>query len=111
MKPASYHSDEAPDDYVCAECGASGVKLWREYSAFQPTLLCLPCSEKEQQLLLRDDVIGWRTPAIPDEEGVGWWGYTSVPQAGIDWWQRLPSMPANKNPMCSAAEMARAALA
>ena len=35
--------------------------------------------------------IGWYVPAIPDEEGLGYWGYTSVPQEGIDWWQALPT--------------------
>jgi hypothetical protein len=41
----------------------------------------------------RSDQIGWYVPAIPDMEGVGYWGYTSVPQAGIDWWRKLPTLP------------------
>lgn len=36
------------------------------------------------------DSIGFRLPAIPDEEGVGYWGYSSVPQVGVNWWKRLP---------------------
>ena len=42
---------------------------------------------------VRGDQIGNMIPAVPDEEGETYWGYTSVPTAGVDWWQRLPTLP------------------
>lgn len=38
-----------PTHYECKDCGARGVKLWREYQITQPTLLCRKCSEIEQK--------------------------------------------------------------
>lgn len=40
--------------YVCSHCGADGVKLWREYSAFlnHQSLYCVVCACKDQT---RDD--------------------------------------------------------
>lgn len=37
-----------------------------------------------------NDAIGWMVPAVPSEDGVGYWGYTSVSDAGVDWWKKLP---------------------
>lgn len=34
--------------------------------------------------------IGRYVPAIPTEDGVGYWGFTAVPEAGIRWWRNLP---------------------
>ncbi len=36
------------------------------------------------------DQIGWRVPAVPTEDGNGFWGYSSVPERGVAWWNRLP---------------------
>lgn len=92
-----------PADYKCERCKAHGVKLWREYQTMCPTLLCGPCAmaaQKKGGVLgddgrreddgVRTDQIGWYVPAVPDEEGVGYWGYTSVPDAGVAWWRALP---------------------
>lgn len=45
-----YLEGKVPEYYVCGECGATGVKLWREYqtSLCQTTLLCLTCACEEQ---------------------------------------------------------------
>jgi hypothetical protein len=40
----------------------------------------------------RTDSIGWYVPAVPDEEGVGYWGYGSVPPEGVAWWRGLPTL-------------------
>lgn len=42
----------APDSYQCQECGARGVKLWRDYQTFldHQRLLCLECACKDQDL-------------------------------------------------------------
>jgi hypothetical protein len=104
----NYASGKTPQEYVCGNCGASGVKLWREYQTVCPPLLCAKCAASEQDRDIstldgdgcrasdlgrrpRTDQIGWRVPAVPDEEGVGYWGYTSVPEAGVNWWRELPN--------------------
>jgi hypothetical protein len=95
MKGISYASGAAPDAYRCGKCGAHGVKLWREYQTISPKLLCVACAEQDQGRRLETgpgacDQIGWYVPAVPDEEGAGFWGYTSVPSAGVAWWKGLP---------------------
>jgi len=108
----SYLGGGTPEHYVCAECGASGCKLWRPYNSFDIHLLCAVCAGKDQKkgtstidergTILselghnqRSDQIGWYIPAVPTEdEGMeAYWGYTSVPNAGCDWWAALPSLP------------------
>lgn len=114
-----YSSGKVPKAYKCAKCEAHGCKLYREYQSWHPVLMCAPCtSEKMKEIQrkhagyegdygietldavgLRDtkhgktDQIGLYIPAVPDEEGAGFWGYTSIPQAGCDWWRNLPSLP------------------
>lgn len=88
----SYSEERVPDEYKCGVCGAHGVKLWREYQTCAPSLFCLSCAQKAQKRTLswaESDSIGWLVPAVPDEEGVGYWGYTSVPAAGCRWWHML----------------------
>lgn len=108
-----YNKPETPKGYKCGRCGAAGCKLWREYQTFHPQVLCAPCAAADQKRDIstmdangmrltpeyewagdsRSDQIGWYVPAIPDEERVGYWGYTSVPDAAIAWWKALPSLP------------------
>lgn len=105
MKQVDYSKAVTPPDYKCGNCDATGIKLWREYQTFQPELRCAVCAAQDQHKdisdidsegmhssdLGRTDQIGWYVPAVPDEEGAGYWGYTSVPEAGVDWWKRLPT--------------------
>lgn len=103
MKNVNYSSSEVPKDYKCKLCGATNCRLWRDYGSFSPRLLCLNCTEKDQNKRYdpthkRYDPthphdIGWFCFAIPDEEGIGYWDYTSVPTAGIKWWERLSISP------------------
>jgi hypothetical protein len=93
----TYASGKTPDDYKCS-CGATGVKLWREYSCFSPSLFCYNCAVENQReartvekFSPEKTALGWLVAAVPDEEGVGYWGYTSVPQAGVSWWKNLPA--------------------
>jgi hypothetical protein len=93
MKPVNYASGKTPKNYKCAGCKAKGIRLWREYQTFTINLKCVDCSEKEQKKKFdaaQSDQIGWRIAAVPDEEGDGYWGYTSVPEAGVKWWWALP---------------------
>jgi hypothetical protein len=108
MEAFSYSSGSVPAGYRCGTCGATGCKLWREYSTFldHQTLECCDCAGKSQSkdiscinadgvypsTITRDftDQIGWRVPAVPTEDGETYWGYTSVPQAGCNWWRSLP---------------------
>lgn len=111
-KTVNYSKPATPANYKCARCGATNCKLWREYQTINPQLLCARCTGKNQKIDIsgidsrgriadkdftgrRTDQIGWYVPAVPDEEGVGYWGYTSVPQAGCDWWAKLPTLPVN----------------
>jgi hypothetical protein len=88
-------------EYKCEKCGKTDVKLWREYGCFYPDILCLDCTlDKVRRSEVegwrspfeegRSDQIGWHVACIPDEEGVGWWGYTSVPEHLVRWWWALP---------------------
>lgn len=99
----AYAAVTPPADYRCSECGADKCKLWREYQTMMPSLFCGPCALQKQGKsgpidavgVRRDiygptDTIGWLVPAVPDEQGVGYWGYTSVPTEGCDWWRALP---------------------
>jgi hypothetical protein len=93
MNGVNYASGTVPPDYRCASCGAHGCKLWRPYQTTMPRLLCVVCAEQDQGDRLdtsSSDQIGWYVPAVPMEEGDGFWGYTSVPAAGVAWWKSLP---------------------
>jgi len=80
-----YSKNEAPAGYKCAECGATGVKLWREYQTVlnHQTLLCLHCACKEQdktrtptedgKSLYTDEVRHWYRTA--DMRLDHWYGY------------------------------------
>jgi hypothetical protein len=100
-----YASALTPEGYRCAGCGAAGVKLWRQYNTFLDhiDLYCVDCAVRDQGVETTvgedgrresahglTDQIGNLVPAVPDEEGETFWGYTSVPQAGVAWWRQLP---------------------
>lgn len=101
----NYTNGIFPDSYVCSNCGKKHIKLWRIYQSLCPDLLCAECAAINQKKdistmdkngvcseeLGKTDTIGWYIPAVPDEEGLGYWGYTSVPDNGIKWWQSLPN--------------------
>lgn len=103
MDNVNYASGLTPPEYKCSLCGKTGVKLWRPYQTMCPDLFCAECAAKDQgkdistmdaKGLRHDgrvptDTIGWLVPAVPDEEGTGYWGYTSVPAEGVEWWQAL----------------------
>jgi len=92
----NYSYAVAPEGYQCGSCGQSGSRLWREYQTFEPKLFCKRCAEQNQRQWQTEsrsraeDKIGNLVPAVPDEEGVGYWGYFSIPSAGYSWWKRLP---------------------
>lgn len=98
-----------PDWYVCAKCGVAGVRLWRGYQESRIQYLCANCAEERGRKCHENepnwvssfakgehDSIGWCVPAVPDEEGEGCWGYSSVPQKGVAWWYNLPVQPGGK---------------
>ena len=102
-------------EYTCTKCGATGVKLWREYQTCQTQLFCAPCALVDQKkegpvdstgkipsyfVLGQErhyhgltDQIGWLVPSVPVPQGDGFWGYTSVPDEGCRWWRELPTDP------------------
>lgn len=102
--PTDYSKNEVPKNYACTECGASGVRLFREYQTFlnHSSLECTACALKhykkshdgkdydfEGKDITYD--IGWMVCAIPAAEGKTFWGYCSVPTEAIEWWKRLPT--------------------
>jgi DNA-directed RNA polymerase subunit RPC12/RpoP len=101
----AYLNKTVPANYVCGKCGKTHVKLWRIYQSFDLELLCANCAAKNQNKDISTmdktgrhlgefgwtDQIGWYIAAVPDEEGFGYWGYTSVPEVGIMWWSNLPN--------------------
>lgn len=90
----SYDLSVPPPAYRCADCGVFGPKLWRESYSSHVVLRCAMCAAAhvgQTPDLTNSDQIGSYVPAVPDEDGASWWGYTSVPQAGVEWWHRLPS--------------------
>jgi hypothetical protein len=111
---------KTPDRYVCDKCGASGVKLWREYQtiASLSDLLCANCTlergkmkagafdaegyREDETYGYKTDQAGWMCPAVPCVEGDTYWGYTSVPPEGVAWWRGLPTyLPSPSGPICN----------
>lgn len=101
-----YSKAETPEDYLCCDCGTTGVKLWRDYNTVLSgqELRCAACACKAQNKednidaegyghdrYGKCDQIGWLVPAVPCEDDNTFWGYTSVPPAGVAWWRSLPT--------------------
>lgn len=108
MQNVNYASNEAPAEYVCSKCGATGCKLWREGNTLSPDIHCAPCAAEAEGIDISEldadgqrpgkfnDLtcqIGWYVPAVPHESGIGWYWLCSIPPAGGDWWRRLPTLP------------------
>lgn len=107
-----YTKTAVPANYKCVKCGAIGCKLWRDSGPFSTCqLLCCDCAAKEadkdignmddggkfvdpkDEFAIKSDNIGIYVPAVPDEQGTGYWGYMYVPRAGCEWWRKLPTRP------------------
>ena len=111
MKGVKY-SEPPPAEYHCSKCSAAGVKLWRPYQTSCVELHCYDCAKLDQPgrgAMPNTDQVGWLVPAIPDEEGMSYWGYTSVPPLGCDWWWRLPPFADSKR-VLAASRAAQATL-
>jgi hypothetical protein len=87
--------------YVCIECGAERVKLWRRYNDGCVELRCKICTEKvsKSKLELPCDQIGWYVPACAPNKIIDGsiyydtkcvYGYSSVPKDLCEWWGSLP---------------------
>lgn len=62
MNEVDYSKAVVPDDYKCGTCGATDVKLWREYQTFSPQLLCADCAAVDQHKDISDiDAGGMRS--------------------------------------------------
>lgn len=104
MSPFRYE-DEIPPEYKCDECGAHGVRLYRDYQtiARATRLLCTKHaetagSEPRKVDAERPDQIGWMVAAVPTEDGETFWGFTSVPWNGVFWWRSLPTVAGQPQP-------------
>ncbi len=100
----NYNYLPTPDGYQCSACGAIDCKLWCEYSTPSPRLLCADCRCREMDIDpnsvdalgrhidfrdMQTNQLGDWIPAIPDEEGAGYWGYKSAPPEAWRWWTTL----------------------
>lgn len=95
VAPIQYADGKTPEGYICSDCGASGVRLYREYQTFLENqhLRCRACACKKQHRgpdNHSEYSIGWLVAAVPTEDGLTFWGYTSVPDDGVKWWDNLP---------------------
>jgi len=95
MGPCDYSGDATPQGYVCQDCGAKGVRLFRLYQTFlnHQELRCTICTALHEKRDVKADhpyEIGWSVLAVPDPEGSTFWGLTSVPPEGVKWWTQLP---------------------
>lgn len=94
---ADYSQAGTPPEYVCGECGATGVKLWRPMNVLNPDLTCANCMQANG--MTTNDIGEWfgplgvMLPAIPSEDGTGFWGHGKIPARGARWWQNLPNVP------------------
>lgn len=98
--------------YACEECGARGVRLWRNaYDARLKLLLCTLCTIAEQSASVNKHDYSWpaleqlgsRTPAIPSvlprrptwelAADVSFYDFTFAPQSGALWWRTLNVNP------------------
>lgn len=97
-----------PPTYACTSCGATGGKLWRETIGVRRrglSLACATCYCLATNLKLADldprmgtysttlgqvDCCGLYVPAIPTEDGLGFWQYRAAPADDADWWRNLP---------------------
>lgn len=115
-----YLEGKIPEDYVCAECGVFGHKLWRDHAA-DTYLLCALCAAANQKKNIIDidangrwtselatgnimdqqigntETIGWFVPAVPIEDGSGYWSFSFVPRVARIWWYKLPTLPPDRD--------------
>ena len=109
-KFAAYNNPLVPVGYECGVCGTFGSKMWRLNTAGSTDLFCVYCAAKregkkpeeidesgrtphEHFSEVRFFEIGGLLPAIPDEEGTGYWFSSSAPEAAWLWWENLPTRP------------------
>ncbi len=87
-----YSQNKTPSNYVCHNCGATGVRLWREnIDISKISLLCFGCCSKcNENQDANDKKNRLRIRAIPTEENDTFWGKKSAPKEGISWWESLP---------------------
>ncbi|MEA2088754.1 MAG: hypothetical protein U9O55_02870 [Patescibacteria group bacterium] len=86
---------ETPENYKCSHCKSTGCKLWGDMGMFMfpSTFLCADCLRKKNQgknIKKEDNIIGWFAPAIPYEDGYGYWDFNEVPEDDYRWWKKLP---------------------
>lgn len=119
-EPVDYAKSETPSSYTCSKCGATGIKLWRDYQTMvcYLSLYCLDCACKKEgkvrtptedgKSLYTGKIYCWyRTADSPD--GL-WHGYdptNGVPVGAIETmldWERtdqigwlVPAVPTKEN--------------
>lgn len=104
-----YYLGIVPGGYSCKKCGVQGCKLWRESHTYNIPVapMCCDCISNLKKVDINQinnngqvpfhlagmwiDQFGGCVPAVPSEDGSGFYGYGSIPQAGANWWYNLPN--------------------
>ena len=60
------------------------------YRGYDPKTFTPPMGAETYVERVRNPQLGYLVPAMPCEEGDGFWGYTSVPNDAYAWWVWLP---------------------
>lgn len=93
MSNFTYLSKDTPKHYICSNCGAKNVKLWRRYMSTSVELMCVDCACEDQDTdydLSDFEIIGRMVAAVPNEDGNDYWGHTAEPSVAKAWWTALP---------------------
>lgn len=103
LGPVDYQSAAAPLLYRCGDCGAHGVKLWREYQTFldHQSLRCADCACAEQTRggrsysvrALDDGRVRVATIYDPDKEPALYLVFGGNDEGGDQIGWRIPAVP------------------
>jgi len=97
FRPFSYRKPVTPEGYRCEDCGAVGIRLYRDSGFLNNIYIrCLRCELKRKpDSNVSRGRVGVMMAAVPTEDGVTMWGFDCIPDDGVKWWF---SLPAEHNP-------------
>lgn len=95
FRPFSYRKPVTPEGYRCEDCGAVGIRLYRDTGRIFLSRIHLSCGRCELRLnpnaVISRGRIDQMVAAVPTEDGSAMWGFACIPDDGVEWWFSLPS--------------------